>query len=150
MTEAPASITYSSVVRRDSVQLAFMIAFLNNIELIACDVGNAYLYAPCQEKVWFVAGREFGSRRGTVVKVIRALYGLKSSGAAWRGMFHTTVPKMGFVPTITNLDVYWRPNAKENGFKYYEYMLVMLTTSWFYHITQLFTLSQECKRRSMD
>ncbi len=124
MTEAPASITYSSVVSRDSMRLAFLIAALNDIEIIACDIGNAYLNAPCREKVWFVAGPEFGSRQGTVVKVVRALYGLKSSGAAWREMFNTTVLEMGFVPTIADPDVYRRPNAKENGFKYYEYMLV--------------------------
>jgi hypothetical protein len=101
-----------------------LIAALNDIEIIACDVGNAYLNAPCREKVWFVAGPEFGSRQGTVVKVVRALYGLKSSGAAWREMFNTTVLEMGFVPTIADPDVYRRSNAKENGFKYYEYMLV--------------------------
>jgi hypothetical protein len=124
MTEAPASITYSSVVSRDSVRLAFLIAALNDIEIIACDVGNAYLNAPCREKVWFVAGPEFGSRQGTIVKVVRALYGLKSSGAAWREMFNSTVLGMGFVPTIADPDVYRRPSAKENGFKYYEYVLV--------------------------
>ena len=35
MTEAPASITYSSVVSRDSVQIAFLIAALNDLEIIA-------------------------------------------------------------------------------------------------------------------
>ena len=124
MTEAPASITYSSVVSRDSVRLAFLIAALNDIEIIACDVGNAYLNAPCREKVWFVAGPEFGSRQGSVIKVVRALYGLKSSGAAWREMFNGTILEMGFVPTIADPDVYRRANAKENGFKYYEYLLV--------------------------
>jgi hypothetical protein len=59
-----------------------------------------------------------------VVKVVRALYGLKSSGAAWREMFNTTVLGMGFVPTIADPDVYRKPRAKENGFKYYEYLLV--------------------------
>ena len=124
LTEPPTSITYSSVVSRDSVRLAFLIAALNDIEIIACDVGNAYLNAPCREKVWFVAGPEFGSRQGTVVKVVRALYGLKSSGAAWREMFNGTVLEMGFVPTVADPDVYRRPNMKDNGFKYYEYLLV--------------------------
>ena len=124
LTDTPASITYSSVVSRDSVRLAFLMAALNDIDIMACDVGNAYLNAPCREKVWFVAGPEFGSREGTVVKVIRALYGLKSSGAAWRAMFNATVLEMGFVPTIADPDVYRKPSAKENGFKYYEYILV--------------------------
>ena len=48
MTEAPSGITYSSVVSRDSVQLAFLYAQLNNLDVMACDIGNAYLNAPCR------------------------------------------------------------------------------------------------------
>jgi hypothetical protein len=124
MTEAPASITYSSVVSRDGVRIAFLIAALNDIKILACDVGNAYLNVPCREKVWFTAGPEFGSQQGTVVKVVRASFGLKSSGAAWCEMFNSTVLEMGFVPTIADPDVYHKPCAKENGFKYYGYFLV--------------------------
>ena len=49
-TEALASITYLSVVSHASVQLAFLIASLNDVDIIACNVGNACLNAPCQEK----------------------------------------------------------------------------------------------------
>ena len=74
--EPPASIMYSSVVSRDSVRIAFMLAALNHLDIWACDIGNAYLNAPCREKVWFVAGPEFGLRQGTVIRIVRALYGL--------------------------------------------------------------------------
>jgi hypothetical protein len=87
MTEPPVSITYLSVVSCNSVQIAFMLAALNDLDILACDIGNAYLNAPCREKVWCVAGSEFGSRRGTVIKIVRALYGLKSSGASWTRTF---------------------------------------------------------------
>ena len=53
MTETPGSITYSSVVSRDSIRLAFLIAGLNDLDIIAGDVTNAYLFAPCREKIWF-------------------------------------------------------------------------------------------------
>ena len=121
LTEPPSSITYSSVVSRDSVRLAFLLAALNGLNIMACDIGNAYLNAPCREKVWFVAGPEFGSRQGTVVKVVRALYGLKSSGAS---MFNNSILEMGFKPSIADPDVYLRAFAKPDGFKYYEYILV--------------------------
>ena len=124
MTEPPASVTYSSVVSRDSVRIAFLIAALNDLDVTACDVGNAYLNAPCREKIWFVAGPEFGSRQGMVVKVVRALYGLKLSGALWRSMFNSTILDMGFEPTVADPNVYRRANAKPDGFKYYEYILV--------------------------
>ena len=124
LTEPPASITYSSVVTRDSIRIAFLVAALNNLDITACDVGNAYLNAPCREKIWFIAGPEFGSQQGMVVKIVRALYGLKSSGASWRAMFNSTILDMGFESTVADPDVYRRASAKADGFKYYEYILV--------------------------
>jgi hypothetical protein len=43
MTNPPSSITYSSVVSRDSVRIAFLLAALNDINLLLTDIGNAYL-----------------------------------------------------------------------------------------------------------
>eukprot|EP00978_Attheya_sp_CCMP212_P038404 scaffold190140_cov34-Attheya_sp.AAC.1 len=71
LTDPPASITYSSVVAHDSVRIAFMIAALNNLSVLVTDVGNAYLNAPCWErKIWFTAGKEFGSRAGTKIVLV--------------------------------------------------------------------------------
>lgn len=75
LTEAPACMTYSSVVSRESVRLAFLIAALNDLEVSACDIGNAYLNAPCREKVWYEAGLEWGEAgEGAVMVIERALY----------------------------------------------------------------------------
>ena len=60
-TTAPASITYSSVVSRDSVRIALTITALNDLDILACDIQNAYLTALCREKIWTRAGPEFGS-----------------------------------------------------------------------------------------
>ena len=60
-TEAPATLTYSSAVSRDSVQIALTIAALNGLEVMACDIQNACLTANCREKIWTQAGPEFGS-----------------------------------------------------------------------------------------
>ena len=49
MTEPPVIITYSSVVSRDSVQIGFVLATLNDLELVAADIGNAYLQANTKE-----------------------------------------------------------------------------------------------------
>jgi hypothetical protein len=123
-TEAPASITYSSVVSRDSVKLAFLIAALNDLDILACDIGNAYLNAPCREKIWFKAGRECGADMGKVMIITRALYGLKSSGASWRAMLSKSILEMGFQSSIVDPDVYLRRNNKPEGEPYYELLLV--------------------------
>ena len=51
VTDVPSIITYSYVVSRDSVRLLFMIAALNNLKVLSCDIQNEYLTAPTQEKV---------------------------------------------------------------------------------------------------
>jgi hypothetical protein len=38
-SEAPASLTYSSVVTRESVRIAFTIAALNNLDILMADIG---------------------------------------------------------------------------------------------------------------
>lgn len=125
MTKAPQSLTYSSVVSRESVKIAFLVAALNDLDVMACNIGNAYLNAKCREKIWFVAGPECGELRGLPCKLVRALYGLKSSGAAWRAMFLAfIVTQLGFTPTRADADVYIRRNYWNNGIPYYEYLLV--------------------------
>ena len=59
-TVPPCSITYSSVVSRDSVSICFLIAALNDLDIQAVDIENAYLTAPCREKCWTIGGKGFG------------------------------------------------------------------------------------------
>ena len=123
-TEVPDSIiTYSSVVSRDSVRIALTIAGLNGLQVMACDIQNAYLTADCREKIWTVAGPEFGSEAGTIFLVKKALYGLKSAGAAFRSLLADTLFDIGYKPTKADPDVWLRPAVKANGFEYYELVL---------------------------
>ena len=50
-TDVPSESTYSSVVSRDSVRIAFTLAALNDLDVLAADVQNAYLNAPTKERV---------------------------------------------------------------------------------------------------
>ena len=123
-TEVPESlITYSSVVSRDSVRIALTIAGLNGLKVMSCDIQNAYLTADCREKIWTVAGPEFGSEAGTIFLVRKALYGLKSAGAAFRSLLADTLSDTGYKPTKADPDVWIRPAVKSDGFEYYEMVL---------------------------
>ena len=51
-TEVPATLTYASVVSRDTVRIALTLAALNRLEVKTSDIQNAYLTAPCAEKIW--------------------------------------------------------------------------------------------------
>ena len=57
-TSNPSSITYSSVVSRDSVRIALTIAALNGLKVLGCDIQNTYHTAKRQETIWTIAGPE--------------------------------------------------------------------------------------------
>ena len=125
MTDPPSCITYSSVVSRESVRIAFLLASLLDLKVLSADIGNAYLNANCREKIWFESGPEFGpEKEGKVMIIERALYGLKSSGAAWRSLLAQTMVDMDYRSTRADPDVWIRAQVKPDGTQYYEYCLI--------------------------
>ena len=125
-TDTPSSITYSSVVSCDSIRIAFLIAALNDLDIMAADIRNAYLNAPCHEKIWTMASPEFGTDCGAIFLFTRALYGLKSAGAAWRAFFVQALTMLGFQSTHSDSDVYIRAQTKPDSMDYYEMLLVYI------------------------
>ena len=107
----------------DSVRIALTLATLNDLQVMSCDIQNAYLIADCQEKIWTYAGPEFGSEQGSIMFVRKALYGLKSSGAAFQAHLAETLHDIGFSPTRADPDVWRWPAKKADGKEYYEYIL---------------------------
>jgi hypothetical protein len=127
MTDPPASITYASVVSRESVRIAYMIAALNNLEVQAADIQNAYLTSPCDEKVWTILGPEFGPElEGKRAIIVRSLFGLKSSGAAYRYHLATCMEHMGLRSCRADPDVWIRENNDHTGAEFYEYVLIYI------------------------
>ena len=123
-TVTPAALTYSSVVSRDSVRIIFLIAALNDLNVLSGDIQNAYLTAQCREKVWCIAGPEFGTEyQGKIMLITKALYGLKSSGTAFRNLLADKIWELGYRPSRADNDVWLRPAVKPNGEQYYESML---------------------------
>ncbi len=105
----PAHTTFSSVASRDSIRLGFLIAAINGLDVLAGDIGNAFLNAPNREKVHVTCGKElFGpEHEGKTAVVVRALYGLKSAGAAWREHITNAVTHdLGFTTTTADPDVH--------------------------------------------
>ena len=123
-TEVPAESVFSSVVTRDSVRVAFTYAALNGLDILVGDIQNAYLAAKTNERCYFTAGIEFGQDRvGMPVKIVRALYGLRSSGARWRDTMAATLRDAGYQSCQADRDVWMRKNAKPDGTRYWEYIL---------------------------
>ena len=125
MTDTPASTTYASVVSRESVRIALTIAALNDLEVKTADIKNAYLTAPVTEKVWTVLGPEFGLDCGKKALVVRALYGLKSAGAAFRNHLADCMNHLGYKSCMADPDLWYKAEVRlSDGFKYYSYILL--------------------------
>ena len=119
LTEVPLESVYSGVVSLRSLRLVVFAGELNRLDIWGSDVGNAYLESFTKEKVFIVAGPEFGALEGHVLLIRKALYGLRTSGLRWHERFADTLRDMRFVPCKADPDV-WMRKAKGH----YEYIAV--------------------------
>ena len=119
LTDAPVESVYSGVVSIRGFRLVLFLAELNKLDLWATDIGNAYLEAKTNEKVYIVAGPEFGARAGHILIVRKALYGLRSSGARWHDRFSDCLRDLGFFPCRAEPDIWMRRKGD-----HYEYIAV--------------------------
>ena len=87
-------------------------------------IRDRYLTADCCERIYYIAGPEFGSEAGSIMIIKKALYGLKTSGAAFRAHLAETLFELNYMPTKADPDVWIRPSIKADGFEYYEMVLV--------------------------
>ena len=116
-TTPPKEDLYSGVVDLMSVRIGHMIAAANGLTVCAADIGNAFLYGKTREKVYIVAGREFGTLAGTPLIIDRGLYGLRSSSARFHEHLSTKLRAMGYRPSKADTD-FWIANKGDH----YEYV----------------------------
>ena len=108
LTEPPKDSVYSGVVSLRSMRLALLIGELNGLNTMVGDIGNAYLEAYTKEKVYFIAGKEFGPLEGHTLVIVKALYGLRTSGARFHEKLADTLRDMGFSPSLADPDLWLR------------------------------------------
>jgi hypothetical protein len=108
LTPTPLESVYSSVVSLRGVRMLCFLAELNDMEVWSTDIGNAYLESYTQEKVYIIAGPEFGEREGHTLIVQKACYGLKSSGLRWHERLADELKAMGFTPSKAEPDIWMR------------------------------------------
>ena len=76
LTDTPVETVYSGVVSLRSLRLVIFIAELNQLDSWGADIGNAYLEAETQEKVYIIGDAGFGNLEGHTLIIYKALYGL--------------------------------------------------------------------------
>jgi Reverse transcriptase (RNA-dependent DNA polymerase) len=118
LTEEPVEDVYSGVVSLRSLRLVIFLAELNDLELWGADIGNAYLEARTEEKVFIIAGAEFGERQGHILLIHKALYGLRTSGKRFWEILHDELKELGFEPSKADPQVWMRPTKEGDAYEY--------------------------------
>jgi hypothetical protein len=126
LTPNPIGSTYAGVVSRESVRIAFTYAALNDVDICAADIRNAYLQAPSSQKDYYIiCAAEFGIENvGKVALIHRALYGGKSAGKDFRNHLRSCMRHLNFASCPADPDVWMRPATHSDGSEYYEYILL--------------------------
>jgi hypothetical protein len=118
MTDQPNEDIFSGVVSTETVRICFLLAKLNGLDICAGNIGNAYLYGKTKEKVYIIAGTEFGEKLlGKKLLIDKALYGLKSSSARFHEHLSVKLLSMGYKPSKADYDLWIKPMGD-----HYEYI----------------------------
>ena len=121
----PEGSTYAGVVSRESVRIAFTYAALNELDVCAANIRNAYLQAPSSCKDYVIFGPEFGLENvGRVALIHRALYGGKSARRDFRNHLRGCMWHIGFKSCPADPDVWMWPAKHSDGCEYYKYVLL--------------------------
>ena len=113
----PREEVYSGVVGMDTIRMAFVLASMNELEVCAADISTAFLYGKTREKVYVIAGKEFGEHAGKRMVIEGGLYGLKTSAARFHEECAAHLRSMGFKPSKADYDMW----IKHKG-DHYEYV----------------------------
>ena len=70
LVDTPETLTYSTVVSRESVRILLLADDLNDLKTMVSDMQNYFLSSENIEKHWIRAGPKFGSEQGKVFIVI--------------------------------------------------------------------------------
>ena len=121
LTPEPIEIIYYGVVSLRNLRLVILLGKLNHLDLWGADIGNAYLEAFTDEKLYIVAGPELQELEGYILIFLKALYGLKSSGKRWAEVIHGIVRDMKVLPSKADPCIWLR---KAPNLRCYEYIAV--------------------------
>jgi len=110
--------TFSSQVDSLSVCILFLIAQVAGLDLMTADIGNVFPTAPVSEKVYAIAGAEFGDKQGSVIEIVRALYGLSGSSRAFADFLSDLLISLDFIPSRADPDLWLKQSTDHDGYDY--------------------------------
>ena len=111
--------------------IALTYAALNDLDVFAANIQNAYLQAPSSQKDYIICGPEFGiENTGGTALIHRALYSGKVAGRDFRNHLHSCMEFLNFKSCLADPDVWMRPQLRVMGTHTMSIFCYMLMMHW--------------------
>ena len=109
---------YSSMMKQESSRLLMLVAHSRGYDVAVGDVVNAYLNALTKEKIWTRGGTAFvrtgyAKDKNARARVVKAQYGLKSSGHQFWALLSDTLHSLGFFRCGGDPDIWMRTRGED-------------------------------------
>ena len=108
-TNPDTSEVFSSVVSIENVRMLFLLADLNQLQIVAADISNSYLHAYTREKVRTTL--KHSKYQGKCMQINNAQYGLCTSAARWAEALSLVLQQINFQPSCADMDIWMRKNG---------------------------------------
>ena len=104
---------FAPVARMESVRLLLALAALKGWHVHHMDVKSAFLNGDLKEEVYVhqPPGFAIPGKEGKVLRLRKALYGLRQAPRAWNAKLDSTLKRMGFMPSPHEAAIYRRGNG---------------------------------------
>jgi len=109
--------TFSSTTQIRTFRVFVATAIQHNWDITAYDISNAYLNSYLDTDIYMKWPDGYPSEnKGTVIKLIKGLYGLKQSGRLWQQTLFETLSELGFQVCKSEASVLFKRDTKEGNF----------------------------------
>ena len=106
------------------MRITLTYAALNDVDITAADIKNAYLQAPSSEKHFIICGPEFELEHvGKIALIRQALYGGKMAGRDFWIHLRSCMNFLGFKSSQGEPEVWMRDAVKSGVTQYWEHVL---------------------------
>ena len=106
--EINAQLNFAPVVKPNTVRLLMALAQIKKMAIHQIDISNAFCCADIEGEVHISAPKGMEIPEGKCFKLLKSLYGLRSSPRSWNKTIDKTLRGLNFMPTVSDPCLYSR------------------------------------------
>ena len=106
--QAPSSANSTEIAQLSTFRFLCMYGAQHGYVLEHDDVSKAYLHAKLKKEVYVWPPKRLGLPRGTVWKMLKAIYGLRESGKLWSDLMHDLLQRTGWTQSSYDSCLYYK------------------------------------------